>query len=38
METKFEAYEDEYGSIALFYDPENEHAWIQTTTWTDIER
>lgn len=38
METKFTEYEDEYGSIAMFYDPGNDDAWIQTSTWTDVER
>jgi hypothetical protein len=38
MEPEFTEYTDEYGSIAILYDPENDRAWIQTTTWTDVER
>lgn len=37
METKFTEYKDEYGSIGLLYDPDREHAWIQSTCWIDVE-
>lgn len=38
MQPEFTEYTDEYGSIALLYDPDHEHAWIQSTTWTAVER
>ena len=38
MEPKFTEYSDEYGSIALLSDPDNEHAWIQSTVWSAVER
>ena len=38
METKLTEYSDEYGSIVMLYNPENDRAWIQTNHWTAVER
>ena len=38
IDTKFTEYSDEYGAIGMLYDPENDDAWIQTNTWTAVER
>ncbi|MFH5799117.1 hypothetical protein [Haladaptatus sp. CMAA 1911] len=37
-EIEYSEYEDEYGTVAMFYDPENHRAWIRSSTTVSVHR
>jgi hypothetical protein len=37
-EIEYSEYEDEYGTVAMFYDPENHQAWIRSSTTVSVRR
>ncbi|SIR11162.1 hypothetical protein SAMN05421858_1466 [Haladaptatus litoreus] len=35
---EYSEYEDEYGIVAMFYDPDNQRAWIRASTTVPVKR